>query len=104
MFGDPSARTPKTVLVVEDNAAEQMSIHELLGHALGAAGILEAVISLLALEQGFMPGTLNTRELDEHCGPQIRLENGEGPVRNVMSNSFGFGGSNCVLLFGGARQ
>ena len=74
------------------------------GHALGAAGILEAVISLLALEHGFMPGTLNTRELDESCGPQIRLENGDGRVRNVMSNSFGFGGSNCVLLFGGARQ
>lgn len=71
------------------------------GHALGAAGILEAVISLLTLENGFTPGTLNTVELDAACGPQIRLENGEGAVRNVMSNSFGFGGSNCVLLFGG---
>ena len=74
------------------------------GHALGAAGILEAVISLLSLEHGFTPGTLNTRELDDSCGPQIRLENGDGRVRNVMSNSFGFGGSNCVLLFGGAPQ
>jgi 3-oxoacyl-[acyl-carrier-protein] synthase-1 len=74
------------------------------GHALGAAGILEAVISLLSLEHGFMPGTLNTRELDESCGPQIRLENGDSRVRNVMSNSFGFGGSNCVLLFGGAPR
>jgi len=73
------------------------------GHVLGAAGILEAVISLLALEHGFTPGTLNTRELDAACGPQIRLQNGESAVRNVMSNSFGFGGSNCVLLFGGAR-
>jgi 3-oxoacyl-[acyl-carrier-protein] synthase-1 len=73
------------------------------GHALGAAGILEAVISLLAMENGFTPGTLNTVELDASCGPQIRLENGDGAVRNVMSNSFGFGGSNCVLLFGGAR-
>jgi 3-oxoacyl-[acyl-carrier-protein] synthase-1 len=72
------------------------------GHALGAAGILEAVISLLSLEHGFTPGTLNTRELDAACGPQVRLENSDGRVRNVMSNSFGFGGSNCVLLFGGA--
>jgi 3-oxoacyl-[acyl-carrier-protein] synthase-1 len=70
------------------------------GHALGAAGILEAVISLLALEHGFTPGTLNTRELDAACGPQIRLENSDGAVSHVMSNSFGFGGSNCVLLFG----
>jgi 3-oxoacyl-[acyl-carrier-protein] synthase-1 len=72
------------------------------GHALGAAGILEAVISLLSLENGFTPGTLNTQELDAACGPQIRLENGDCRVRNVMSNSFGFGGSNCVLLFGRA--
>ncbi|MEJ0036467.1 MAG: beta-ketoacyl-[acyl-carrier-protein] synthase family protein [Gammaproteobacteria bacterium] len=74
------------------------------GHALGAAGILEAVVSLLSLEHGFMPGTLNTRELDDSCGPQIRLENGDGRVRYAMSNSFGFGGSNCVLLFGRALQ
>ena len=73
------------------------------GHALGAAGILEAVITLLALERGFTPGTLNSLELDSACGPQVRLENGEGEVRNALSNSFGFGGSNCVLLFGQAR-
>ncbi len=40
----------------------------------------------------------NTRELDAACGPQIRFDNGEGVVRNVMSNSFGFGGSNVLLL------
>jgi 3-oxoacyl-[acyl-carrier-protein] synthase-1 len=73
------------------------------GHALGAAGILEAVITLLTLERGFTPGTLNSLELDSACGPQVRLENGEGEVRNALSNSFGFGGSNCVLLFGQAR-
>jgi 3-oxoacyl-[acyl-carrier-protein] synthase-1 len=73
------------------------------GHALGAAGILEAVITLLALERGFTPGTLNSRELDSACGPQVRLENGEGDVQHALSNSFGFGGSNCVLLFGKAR-
>ena len=74
-----------------------------MGHTLGAAGIVEAVITLLALESGFMPGTLNSRELDAACGPQIRLENGEGDVRHALSNSFGFGGSNCVLLFGRTR-
>ena len=74
-----------------------------MGHTLGAAGIVEAVITLLALESGLMPGTLNSTELDAACGPQIRLENGEGSVRYALSNSFGFGGSNCVLLFGKAR-
>jgi 3-oxoacyl-[acyl-carrier-protein] synthase I len=74
-----------------------------MGHTLGAAGIVEAVITLLALESGLMPGTLNSNELDAACGPQIRLENGAGSVRYALSNSFGFGGSNCVLLFGQAR-
>jgi 3-oxoacyl-[acyl-carrier-protein] synthase-1 len=70
------------------------------GHALGAAGSLEAIISLLALHTGLMPGTLNTTQLAPECGPQIRLDNSEGEVRYALSNSFGFGGSNCVLLFG----
>ena len=69
------------------------------GHALGAAGIVEAAASLLALETGFMPGTVNTRHLDAVCGPQIRIEPSEGPIRFALSNSFGFGGNNCVLVF-----
>jgi len=72
------------------------------GHTLGAAGIVEAAITLLALEHGFLPGTLNARELDPVCGPQIRAENGEGAVRHALSFSFGFGGSNCVLVFTGS--
>jgi 3-oxoacyl-[acyl-carrier-protein] synthase-1 len=72
------------------------------GHTLGAAGALEAVLTLLSLETGLLPGNLNTRQLDASCGPQIRLANAQGRVRHAMSNSFGFGGSNCVLLFRGA--
>jgi 3-oxoacyl-[acyl-carrier-protein] synthase I len=78
------------------------------GHTLGAAGIVEAAASLLALETGFMPGTVNTRHLDAACGPQIRTASAQGKVRLALSNSFGFGGNNCALLFGrdgsGARQ
>jgi 3-oxoacyl-[acyl-carrier-protein] synthase-1 len=70
------------------------------GHTLGAAGCLEAIISWLSLRTGLIPGTLNTQELDAQCGPQIQLENSEAEVRRALSNSFGFGGSNCVLLFG----
>jgi 3-oxoacyl-[acyl-carrier-protein] synthase-1 len=69
------------------------------GHTLGAAGILEAVISLLAIEHGFMPGTLNSERLDPRCGPQVLLANEEADVRRVLSNSFGFGGSNSTLAF-----
>jgi len=70
------------------------------GHALGAAGILEAVITLLAMEHGFAPGTLNSTVLDPACGPQLRLDNQPAALRYTLSESFGFGGSNCVLAFG----
>jgi 3-oxoacyl-[acyl-carrier-protein] synthase-1 len=70
-----------------------------MGHTLGAAGIVEAAITLLALEHGVLPGTLNARELDPVCGPQIHAENAERSIRHALSFSFGFGGSNCVLAF-----
>jgi len=70
------------------------------GHTLGAAGILESVITLLALEHSMAPGTLNAMQLDSVCGPQIRIENTDASLRTGMSLSFGFGGSNCALLFG----
>ena len=69
------------------------------GHALGAAGAVEAAFTLSALETGLMPGTLNSAALDPHCGPQIRLQPARGDVRIALSHSFGFGGTNCVLAF-----
>jgi 3-oxoacyl-[acyl-carrier-protein] synthase-1 len=70
------------------------------GHALGAAGIVEAVITLLALENDLAPGTLNSSAVDPACGPQIRLDSEAREIRHALSHSFGFGGSNCVLAFG----
>ena len=70
------------------------------GHTLGAAGIVESTIALLALEHGFLPGTLNSSEPDAECGPQIRFVSVSKPIRLAMNNSFGFGGNNCSLLFG----
>jgi 3-oxoacyl-[acyl-carrier-protein] synthase-1 len=69
------------------------------GHTLGAAGIVEAAMTLLALERGLAPGTLNTSNLDPMCGPQIRVENVARELKRGLSFSFGFGGSNCVLAF-----
>ena len=74
------------------------------GHTLGAAGIVESVVVFLAMEGGYVPGTLNARELDPVCGPQICLANEAREVRVALSNSFGFGGSNCSLLFGRDRN
>lgn len=70
------------------------------GHTLGAAGIVEAAISLLAIENGTLPGTLNSRTLDPVCGPQIHCDNAARSAQRALSFSFGFGGSNCVLVFG----
>ncbi len=73
------------------------------GHTLGAAGILETVLTLLAMEQDLVPGTLNSTTLDPLCGPQIALDNEERTIRVALSNSFGFGGNNCTLAFGRGR-
>lgn len=70
------------------------------GHTLGAAGITEAVFVALCLEHGLIPGTLNTRQRDPKLGAGVVLNNQERPLRMALSNSFGFGGTNCSLLFG----
>ncbi len=70
------------------------------GHTLGAAGIVESVFALLALEHGTLPGILHSAERDPICGPQVRFDNAERTVRYAMNNSFGFGGNNCSLVFG----
>ena len=72
------------------------------GHTLGAAGITEAAIALLSIENDFMPGCPTTDSVDPETRCSIVLEGRSAPVARVMSNSFGFGGSNCVLLFGRA--
>ncbi len=69
------------------------------GHTLGAAGGVEAVISLLALREGLIPGGLNTTTIDPALRSDYRIDNSRGDVRRVLSNSFGFGGANCSLLF-----
>jgi 3-oxoacyl-[acyl-carrier-protein] synthase-1 len=72
------------------------------GHTLGAAGIVEAGISLLAIEHGFLPRSLNTRTRDPKLRAAVLLEARRAQVDSVLSNSMGFGGTNCALLFGRA--
>jgi 3-oxoacyl-[acyl-carrier-protein] synthase-1 len=74
------------------------------GHTLGAAGIVESIVCLLAMESGLAPGTLNCDSLDPICGPQIQIQNQQRALAHTMTFSFGFGGSNCALVFGRARS
>jgi len=73
------------------------------GHLLGAAGITEAIISMLALRHGLLPGSAHTRSVDPALKSNYVLETREARVRRVLTNSFGFGGSNCSLVIGDAR-
>jgi 3-oxoacyl-[acyl-carrier-protein] synthase-1 len=68
------------------------------GHTLGVAGIVEAIISVLALRHGFMPGSVNTREIDPEFRSRYVTDSHPAPLNRVLSNSFGFGGSNCSLI------
>ncbi|UGB37929.1 beta-ketoacyl-[acyl-carrier-protein] synthase family protein [Frateuria soli] len=69
------------------------------GHTLGAAGILEAVVTLLAIEHDLVPGNLGADDPDPGCGPQFAWSNEARPVQVALSNSFGFGGNNACLAF-----
>lgn len=70
------------------------------GHTLGAAGIVEAILCFEALCTGFVPGTRNTRDVEN--GFPLLLESAERELSTALSNSFGFGGNNCSVVFGKA--
>ena len=70
------------------------------GHTLGAAGITEAILAALCLRHDFIPSTLHTDQLDPQLQSCVMLRSESRPLRAVMSNSFGFGGNNCSLIFG----
>ena len=70
-----------------------------IGHLLGAAGAVEAIISIKAIEQSFVPPTINYKEKDEECDLDIVPNEGRKKELNiVMSNSLGFGGHNASII------
>jgi 3-oxoacyl-[acyl-carrier-protein] synthase I len=72
------------------------------GHTLGAAGALEAMICALSIKNGLMPGGVHTTRIDPTLTAHYIRENRRAAIRRVLSNSFGFGGTNCSLIFGAA--
>lgn len=87
------------IAAVFGNACACSSTKGWTGHTQGAAGITEAVLSFLSMHEGLIPSTLNTIDADPELRTQVVLENIRQPVRRVLSNSFGFGGNNCALVF-----
>jgi 3-oxoacyl-[acyl-carrier-protein] synthase II len=76
------------------------STKSMIGHMLGATGGVEAVFSVLAIRDQVMPPTINYETPDPECDldyvPNVKRE---APITNVLSNSFGFGGTNATLIF-----
>lgn len=94
-------RAVKTVF--KDHAKELVmsSTKSMTGHLLGASAAVEAVITVLSMENNIIPPTINTKELDEELNLDYCLGDKarEGQIRYAMSNSFGFGGHNVSLVF-----
>lgn len=87
--------------VFGDNLPKISSTKSLSGHSLGAAGVHEAIYSLLMLDHDFICASANIESVDPDIGeaPIVRERIDEAGVKTVMSNSFGFGGTNAVLAF-----
>ncbi len=70
------------------------------GHTLGACGILETVIAAQCMQQGFVAGCLGIEAADPTFRARLATDNEDRAVRQIVSNSFGFGGINCSLVLG----
>ena len=85
--------------VFGDSSPAMSATKAMTGHSLGAAGVQEAIYTLLMLEHGFIAPSINIDELDEQAaGLNIVTKATDAPLKTVMSNSFGFGGTNATLV------
>ncbi|MCM4150473.1 beta-ketoacyl-[acyl-carrier-protein] synthase II [Arenibacter sp. N53] len=78
------------------------STKSMTGHLLGAAGAIEAIASILAMEHGLVPPTINHTTVDENIDPKLNLTLNKAQKREVnvaLSNTFGFGGHNACVIF-----
>ena len=98
------AAEDKAVTAVFGDRVPCSSTKGATGHTLGAAGAVEAAIALLALADGFVPPGLGVDTPDPQLHVRYATRTERRVLRRAMSNSFGFGGSNCSLVFGAATE
>lgn len=90
----------KTALESYSSSVAVSSTKSMTGHMLGAAGAVEAIIGIKAIEEGFIPATINTNADDPECDLDVVPKSGRHQTVNVvLSNSLGFGGHNATLCF-----
>jgi 3-oxoacyl-[acyl-carrier-protein] synthase II len=95
----------KAITEVFGSHAKNININStksMTGHLLGAAGAIEAIASILSMEHGIVPPTINHTTVDENIDPELNLTLNKAQKRDVkvaMSNTFGFGGHNACVLF-----
>jgi 3-oxoacyl-[acyl-carrier-protein] synthase II len=101
-LGDPVEITAAKAVFGQHAAKLSMSsTKSATAHMLGAAGAVEAIFSILAMRDGVAPPTLNLEQPSPGCDLDlVALRAKERPIRHVLSNSFGFGGTNAALVFG----
>lgn len=102
--GTPSndAAEDRAVVAALGERVPVSSTKGMTGHTLGAAGAIEALLTVLALQEGRVPGSPGTREVDPALRARYEVAGRAAPLARALSNSFGFGGSNCSLVFGRA--
>ncbi len=94
------ASEDRAVTAVFGNVACAGATKGWTGHALGASGAVEAVLSILCLRDGLVPGTLSTSTLDPELTLKLIRRTQRSPIKRALSNAFGFAGNNCALVFG----
>jgi 3-oxoacyl-[acyl-carrier-protein] synthase-1 len=100
--GTPSNDAAEDIAVygLFGDAVPVNSTKGMTGHTLGGAGAVEAIVSVLAIEEGWVPGSAGTRTVDPSLRARYEVHGGARDIARVLSTSFGFGGSNCSLVFG----
>jgi len=98
------AAEDKAIVALFGRTVSCNSTKGMTGHALGAAGAVEAMACVLAIRDGFVPPGVGTRDVDPALKARYEIAGGRREVKRAMSNSFGFGGSNCSLVFGRLRE
>jgi 3-oxoacyl-[acyl-carrier-protein] synthase II len=93
------AQAIKTAFGAAASTVKISSTKSQIGHLLGAAGGAEAIATLLSMEHGFIPATLNYETPDPECDLDYTPQPVHQPIDIALSNSFGFGGQNAALLF-----